>query len=259
MRKYILIFLLFILVLLPCSAESDFKLDLLTDSILLGVSGSAAGLSLLTGTVTGAQQSFSEINPVDSSFMFPYSQSLDDGGTLGAAVMLILPCSAAVGKLDDSDALITYAVMYAEAFLMTVGTKDLIKDFVPRWRPWTYSGESIPADSADELYDSFPSGHTAYAFLGASFFSALILNDYKDEAWAPWASAASYVIASTVAGLRVASGEHFVTDVFAGAAVGSLFGWIIPLLHISNSTAEKSSGSPVVSLSSNSISIGFSY
>jgi len=38
-------------------------------------------------------------------------------------------------------------------------------------------------------------------------------------------------LATGVAACRIASGSHFLTDVFVGAAIGSLYGWAVPLLH----------------------------
>jgi membrane-associated phospholipid phosphatase len=34
--------------------------------------------------------------------------------------------------------------------------------------------------------------------------------------------------------MRITSGSHFLTDVLAGAAIGSLYGWLIPWLHLRN-------------------------
>lgn len=60
---------------------------------------------------------------------------------------------------------------------------------------------------------SFPSGHTAAAFLGAEFIR-------KEYGWA-WGGPA-YALASYVGWTRVVSGNHWPRDVFAGAAIGIL-------------------------------------
>jgi membrane-associated phospholipid phosphatase len=31
--------------------------------------------------------------------------------------------------------------------------------------------------------------------------------------------------------MRIVSGSHFLSDVFVGAAIGSLYGWLLPFLH----------------------------
>jgi membrane-associated phospholipid phosphatase len=38
--------------------------------------------------------------------------------------------------------------------------------------------------------------------------------------------------AAAVGGLRIAAGKHFPTDILAGAAVGSLVGYLVPRLHL---------------------------
>jgi len=42
---------------------------------------------------------------------------------------------------------------------------------------------------------------------------------------------ADYALAGLTASLRVASGMHFVTDVVAGAVIGTAFDFLLPVLH----------------------------
>ena len=257
MKKTFIILLLAATSSLYAWSESCFRLDLTKDAVMLGTSAALTGGSFLTGPTAVEQPAASSINAVDSALMFPYSEGIDKAATWGAIGMLVLPGTSALGFLDEPDTLLTYAIMYTEAFLYTMGTKEILKDLVSRYRPWTYSNLPGPADSAVEQYQSFPSGHTSYAFLGASFLSAVLVFDYSDEPWMPFAVAGSYVLASAVAAGRIASGEHFFTDVLAGAAVGSLFGWIVPVLHTGGGESEP--GQPVVTLSGGSLGIRYSY
>lgn len=128
------------------------------------------------------------------------------------------------------DRLTTYAAMYAEAFLLTAGIKDLLKAGVSRWRPYTYESGFDPADD-DDYHNSFPSGHTAYAFLGASFLTATLKHEFPNQSWRVPVSIAAYTLATGTGALRVASGEHFISDVAAGAALGTAVGWLVPRLH----------------------------
>jgi PAP2 superfamily len=63
-------------------------------------------------------------------------------------------------------------------------------------------------------YNSFPSGHTATAFVGAEFF----YQEYKDVS--PWYGVAGYVLATTTGVLRMYNNRHWFSDVVAGAGVG---------------------------------------
>lgn len=73
-------------------------------------------------------------------------------------------------------------------------------------------------------HGSFPSGHTATAFLGAE----LIRADYGT-----WAGVAAYTVASGVAVMRILNQRHWVNDLFAGAGIGILSAraalWLLPV------------------------------
>lgn len=64
--------------------------------------------------------------------------------------------------------------------------------------------------------NSFPSGHTATAFLGAELFDLEYGNRY------PYLSAVTYSMAVVTGISRVLNNRHWLTDVFAGAGVGIL-------------------------------------
>lgn len=63
---------------------------------------------------------------------------------------------------------------------------------------------------------SFPSGHTAVAFCGAT----TLMHEYRKVS--PWIGVAGYAVATTVAVDRVRRNRHTWGDVVAGAAVGVL-------------------------------------
>ncbi|WP_344824570.1 phosphatase PAP2 family protein [Rurimicrobium arvi] len=72
------------------------------------------------------------------------------------------------------------------------------------WRP----------DGSDR--HSFPSSHTAQAFLAATFIS----EEYKHRF--PWMPYAAYSLASSVGLMRVANNRHYLNDVLIGAGIGIL-------------------------------------
>lgn len=75
---------------------------------------------------------------------------------------------------------------------------------------------------------SFPSGHTANAFLGAEF----LYQEYKDVS--VWYGVTGYVVAVGTGFLRMSNNKHWLTDVAAGAGIGILSTkiayWVHPLL-----------------------------
>jgi membrane-associated phospholipid phosphatase len=80
----------------------------------------------------------------------------------------------------------------------------------------------------DSNITSFPSGHTATAFMGAEF----LYQEYKDVSI--WYGISGYVVASGVAYLRIYNNRHWLTDVVAGAGFGILSTkvayWIYPFM-----------------------------
>jgi len=65
-------------------------------------------------------------------------------------------------------------------------------------------------------YESFPSGHTAQAFLGATFLH----KEFGQNS--AWYTVAGYSVATTVAVFRVLNNKHYLTDVLVGAGIGML-------------------------------------
>jgi membrane-associated phospholipid phosphatase len=74
-----------------------------------------------------------------------------------------------------------------------------------------WSHERRP-DGSD--YASFPSGHTAEAFVGAEFMRL----EYKNVS--PWYGVAGYAMATATGMLRMYNDKHWASDVIAGAGVG---------------------------------------
>jgi undecaprenyl-diphosphatase len=170
------------------------------------------------------------VNMLDRSVMFPYNRPLDTISDYGVYGLLMLPAVSLAGNMRDKKAWLTYGIMYAEAFCLTFGAKDLLKNAIIRYRPYMYSG-GIPDGMAHDYYNSFPSGSTALAFLSAGFLSATFSAEYPDSKWKILVIAGAYTLATGIAACRIVSGSHFITDVLAGAVIGSLAGWGIPLLH----------------------------
>jgi len=72
---------------------------------------------------------------------------------------------------------------------------------------------------------SFPSGHTAQAFLAAS----IVHNEFRDKS--QWYGVGAYTIATGVAALRMINTKHWQSDVVAGAGFGILSTHLAYLTH----------------------------
>lgn len=105
---------------------------------------------------------------------------------------------------------------------------------------------------------SFPSGHTATAFVGAH----LLFKEYKDTSC--WIGIFGYFVAASTGGLRVLNKKHWVSDVIAGAGVGilsvELAYLMLPAFHGMlglKDTTSKLAVAPVIA--NNNYGIGMSY
>ena len=125
-------------------------------------------------------------------------------------------------------------LMYGEAQLLQGGLTFMLKSMVTRTRPFVYSDDpDIPPEKKLTLYArrSFPSAHTSTAFTSAVFLGSAYSTLNPGSSATPWIWAGGLTAASVVGYSRIHGGQHFPTDVLAGAAIGALTGWIVPALH----------------------------
>ncbi|GGI23768.1 phosphatase PAP2 family protein [Pedobacter mendelii] len=115
-----------------------------------------------------------------------------------AAAVYALNLSGIKGKHNLFDATMLYVT---SAAIMGVST-HFVKQGVGRERP----------NGNDE--NSFPSGHTASAFMAAEFLH----QEYKDVN--PWIGYAGYFVATATGTLRMYNNKHWFSDVVAGAGFG---------------------------------------
>ena len=143
--------------------------------------------------------------------------------------------------------------MLAESYLIGYGVRNIIKSTVRRPRPYMYT-DSWDWDSVEDgdYTLSFPSGHTTDAFMGATFLSYTFWKYFPNSKYRIPVIATSYAIAATTGFLRIASGNHFMTDVLTGAALGTAIGFVVPLLH-EKVAAVKYRGQQVLSFDGQSL------
>ena len=107
-------------------------------------------------------------------------------------------------------------IILGTAYLLMGGTVNIIKNTGTVERP---DGSSN---------NSFPSGHTATAFMGAEF----LYQEYKNVS--VWYGVAGYAVATGTGFFRMYNHRHWLTDVAAGAGIGMLSTkiayWVHPYL-----------------------------
>lgn len=178
----------------------------------------------------------STVNPLDRLLMTGYNATLDKTATV---IDVVLAASPAVTALSGEGRIGTTAVMYAETFAFAWGAKEILKHTLSRARPYLYYSNP-PEEKKDDWEKSFPSGHTTIAFASAVFTSYTFRKYNPESPWRLPVTIGVYTLAATTAALRIMSGSHFLTDVIAGAALGSIIGFTVPWLHSLSTDVEVS-------------------
>ena len=108
---------------------------------------------------------------------------------------------------------------------------------------------------------SFPSGHTTMAFAGAAFTTMVYCQCYPDSKWTYAVAGVSFGLAALTGALRMASGNHFFTDVLAGAVLGTACGFAVPYMHtkLFYSNFEKKSGGARAAVSPAGFTLSFDF
>jgi membrane-associated phospholipid phosphatase len=121
-------------------------------------------------------------------------------------------------------------LLVLESGALSMAATQATKYLFRRERPWAHAEDPSGGErlgSRDSVL-SFASGHASLAFafaVSTGSLASLRGDDGKEWVWATgltFAAATSY--------LRIAADRHYLTDVLAGAAIGTTLGWVVPRL-----------------------------
>lgn len=143
----------------------------------------------------------------------PFITSLGDSGF----IWIVFCCAMLIPKKTRP-----WGVMCAAALLLTtlIG-EGILKHLFARARPFTHL-ENFELLIAAPLSYSFPSGHSASSFAGAT---SIFFMNRKLGYWA-------YALAVMIALSRLYLSVHFLTDVFAGCLLGVVCAYFIRWMFI---------------------------
>jgi len=124
------------------------------------------------------------------------------------------------GILAKNDKCKSTALLALESFALASLITRIPKTLIGRERPNNWKGDGPYTFNGPLGGVSFPSGHTTASFAVAS----VIATQFRDSKWIP-------ITAYSVAGLaglsRIYENKHWLTDVVAGATIGTLVGNLV--------------------------------
>jgi membrane-associated phospholipid phosphatase len=163
--------------------------------------------------------------------------------------------------IDDYLALAPVAVVYGLTALGIKGKHDvwnqtglfikselIMEAMVYPIKRWSHV---VRPDGSDNL--SFPSGHTAQAFLSAEF----LRKEYGSKH--PWIAVSGYVMATGVGAMRMLNNKHWLPDVLAGAGIGILSVNLAYLTHQNKWPFWKKKMNVMPTYSGNSVGLYMNY
>jgi membrane-associated phospholipid phosphatase len=151
--------------------------------------------------------------------------------SIGGVLPLALGGTMAVtGWATHHDVARNMGVDVVKAVVASGVVTTAIKGSVGRARPREFPGDAdtyYPGKGfANNNLASFPSGHTSAAFAGATVLASELSKAHPSHS--KWIKLGMYSAATAIGFSRMYENAHWASDVFAGAAVGTLSGmWIV--------------------------------
>ncbi len=238
---------------LPPPAKVRFVADPVSDGAVLSFALGTAALSELiigTGEITPQQPNLeANLLSIDHEAQQltpdPTWKTITNVG-LFSAIGFALADPVLSGFRDGAQAGIVDAVIYSETLAITWNLTNLTKIAFRRPRPSAYkeaqrrkdAGLDPRIDTTDSAL-SFFSGHAAITSSVASTATYLAFSRAPGTP-RPWITLGAGALGSLLTAYgRVKSGDHFPTDVIAGAMAGAGIGILVPHLHRSDEVKRR--------------------
>lgn len=235
-----------------------YKIEPMIDLPVLAISGAVASSWLLSSELGPAHCAplcrREDLNIFDRPAAGVYRPGWKTVSDVSIGVVLLSAGSSSLiaGGVPDG---LTDLVLVGESVLLANGLGVVAQMGVRRPRPLLY-GDTAPLDVRTDgnAALSFFSGHTASAFAGSVSAFWMLRARHPRGALAYVALFSGVAMSAFVGTSRVLAGDHFPTDVFMGALVGSSLGTLVPALHRVDVRAE-----PIADVKGNFAGIGLRY
>ena len=178
------------------------------------------------------------INPVDAKFIHPYSKTLDNTGDffifLTITTTYICLFAAIITSENKKKSLMLTAydvIIFGDCWLYALGVYNILKTLGGRIRPYMYFPNPSEKGIAEfDFYRSWPSGHSANVFFAFAFMLVWFNVRKPDSKFKKPVLIVAFLCCITTMILRMLSGNHFLTDVLSGAALGFAVSYAVNLM-----------------------------
>ena len=181
-----------------------------------------------------------DINSLDRTAVGYHSGSANAISNAGFIASMLIPVGAATLDTiltEPTDGWLGYGkdiLILTETLVFNLAANNVLNLAVRRPRPLAYDTINFSEEERVAPAYSFPSGHTSAAFAMGTAYSRLYMLRHPDSPWVAPVWIGTYSLAAITGVSRVFAGEHFWTDIMAGAGLGIATGLIVPWLHEKN-------------------------
>ncbi len=186
----------------------------------------------------GTPYNLENVNPVDAKSARPYNKMFDKFGDAGVGLAgLVVAASIAVAFFTANDKRKAFKIAVYDCFNFLVsafygnGIYRILKTVAGRIRPYMYfPNPSQKGIEENDFFRSWPSGHSANVLITFGFLLSWFAVRYADSKLKKPVLTVSLLICVSTMILRLLSGNHFLTDVLSGAALGFAISYSISVL-----------------------------
>jgi hypothetical protein len=181
---------------------------------------------------------YTDVNKIDRFVCYNYNENLNniretlEPISTGLALAGTIAMSVMNEYRESSERkLFVMGNMYIEGLLITTGIVQASKTYIDRARPYTYNKDIKNKRITNDNNESFISGNASLLFYNSVFIAKTFTDIYPNSEYTKWVWIGGLALSCSSAYMSVQSGQHFLTDVITGAALGSLVGYFIPVMH----------------------------
>ncbi|MBQ9538876.1 MAG: phosphatase PAP2 family protein [Treponema sp.] len=176
----------------------------------------------------GEPYSIENVNALDARFAQPYDETLDNLGDVFVIMtnfIALLPLAFVFFRSKEKKAAFLQGLYefftYCLCFVYVSAIYRILKMLVGRIRPYMYFAEPSAEGIAEgDFCMSWPSGHSATILVAFAFaLGWFVFRHPGAKCKKPMLCIVALLCAATML-LRMLSGNHFLTDVLSGAALG---------------------------------------